>query len=247
MPGFAGRSDRERAYREGIRIVDRSTGRLLNREESTEIRRQRRKENGDTLYRNSASVPDSLVHFADEIHREDRITRSEEIELGEKTQEALRLQTLYDSLEAKLDREPTDEEWCAAAGKINMESIRQAIDDGLEAKNKLVTSNLRMVQSVVNTYIRNGLSARYNAGDMMQEGIIALIRAAEKFEPGRGPFVALRWKSSVLSLFHSRFLFCVGFLSPLPSLTRSFRVLGLRGPSSCGCYCYYFWLRQRFC
>jgi RNA polymerase sigma factor (sigma-70 family) len=127
------------------------------------------------------------------------------------TQEAIKLQSLYDNLELSLDREPTDEEWCAAAGKINMEALRQTLEEGLEAKNKLVTSNLRMVQRVVNIYIRNGLSGQYNAGDLMQEGIMvrtvwflsfassseishpefwpflqALIRAAEKFEPHRG-------------------------------------------------------------
>ena len=53
-----------------------------------------------------------------------------------------------------------------------MEAIRQALEEGLEAKNLLVTSNLRMVQGVVNIYIRNGLGGQYNAGDMMQEGIM---------------------------------------------------------------------------
>lgn len=196
MPGFATQSDRQRAYREGIRLVERRTGKVLR--EDPEARQRRRRENGDAMYRNSASVPDSLVQFAEEIHQEDRITRLEEIELGEKTQEALRLQTLYENLETKLDREPTDEEWCAAAGKINMEAICQAINDGIDAKNKLVTSNLRMVQSVVNAYIRNGLSGRYNAGDMMQEGILALIRAAEKFEPDRG------WKFSTYAMYWVR-------------------------------------------
>lgn len=54
-----------------------------------------------------------------------------------------------------------------------MEAIRQVLDEGLESKNRLVTANLRMVQGVVNVYIRNGLGAQYNAGDMMQEGIMA--------------------------------------------------------------------------
>jgi hypothetical protein len=53
-----------------------------------------------------------------------------------------------------------------------MEAIRQAMEEGIEAKNKLVTSNLRLVQGVVNVYIRNGLSGQYNAGDMMQEGVL---------------------------------------------------------------------------
>jgi RNA polymerase sigma factor (sigma-70 family) len=196
MPGFSVDTDRQRAFRDGIRLVEQRTGRKYI--DTHEARKSRRKTNGEAMYRNSASVPDSLVQFADEIHQEGRITRAQEIELGEKTQEAIRLQRLYDNLAERLTREPTDEEWCAASGKINMEAIRQAIEEGFEAKNKLVTSNLRIVQSVVNTYIRNGLTAQYNAGDMMQDGIIALIRAAEKFEPDRG------WKFSTYAMYWVR-------------------------------------------
>jgi RNA polymerase nonessential primary-like sigma factor len=197
MPGFANSStEKQRAFRDGIRLIEERTGRRYI--DTPEKRKQRRKLNGEAMYKNSASVPDSLVQFATEIHQEERITRKEEIELGEKTQEAIRLQHLFDSLETKLGREPTDDEWCAAAGKINMAAIVQAIEEGLEAKNKLVTSNLRMVQSVVNTYIRNGLSSQYNAGDLMQEGIMALIRAAEKFEPDRG------WKFSTYAMYWVR-------------------------------------------
>jgi len=196
MPGFSGDTDRQRAFRDGIRLVEQRTGEKYI--DTPEASSKRRKVNGEAMYKHSASVPDSLVQFAEEIHQVDRISRAEEVELGEKTQQAIQLQNLYDNLARKLDREPTDEEWCAAAGKINMESIRQTIEEGLDAKNKLVTSNLRMVQSVVNTYIRNGLTAQYNAGDMMQEGIIALIRAAEKFEPDRG------WKFSTYAMYWVR-------------------------------------------
>eukprot|EP00957_Ditylum_brightwellii_P107066 8169161-Ditylum_brightwellii.AAC.1 len=125
------------------------------------------------MYAASASVPDSLIQFTNEIHRTtSRITPSEEIELGTKTQEAMKLQQLYDNLESKYNREPTDEEWCAAAGKMNMEALRQTIEEGMDAKNQLVSSNLRMVQGVVNLYIRNGLGSQYNAGDLMQEGTV---------------------------------------------------------------------------
>lgn len=196
MPGFKGDTDNQRAYREGIRLVEHRTGRKVV--ETPQERAKRRKKSGETMYKTSASVPDSLIQFASEVHSVDRISRNEEIELSEKTQEAIRLQNLYEVLEYKLERQPSDEEWCAAAGKINMEAIRQAIDEGVEAKNKLVTSNIRMVQSVVNTYIRNGLSGKYNAGDMMQEGILSLIRAAEKFEPDRG------WKFSTYAMYWVR-------------------------------------------
>lgn len=196
MPGFAAITNRQRAYRDGIRLAERQAGRKYN--ETADSKMQRKKANGEAMYLSSPAVPESMMQFANEIHREDRISRKEEIALGQKTQEALRLQNHYDILRVKLQREPTDEEWCAASGKINMEAIRQAIEEGVEAKNKLVTSNLRMVQSVVNTYIRNGLSAQYNAGDLMQEGIMALIRAAEKFEPERG------WKFSTYAMYWIR-------------------------------------------
>mmetsp|Transcript_20527 Transcript_20527/g.56669 ORF Transcript_20527/g.56669 Transcript_20527/m.56669 type:complete len:579 (-) Transcript_20527:88-1824(-) len=196
MPGFNSESDRQRAFREGIREAEKASGRKYT--ETPETRRKRKKNHGETMYKNSASVPDSLVQFADDIHAEERITRQEEIRLGELTQEAVRLQRVYETLKDDLEREPTDQEWCAASGKINMKAIEQAIEAGFEAKNKLVTSNLRMVQSVVNTYIRNGLSSQYNAGDMMQEGILALIRAAEKFEPDRG------WKFSTYAMYWVR-------------------------------------------
>jgi Sigma-70 region 2 len=194
MPGFLNENTaKQRVFRDSVRFVEERTGRKYV--DTPEQKQRRRKMNGELMYKNSPSVPDSLVQFASEIHQEERITRREEIELGEKTQEAIRIQHLFQSLEDRLGREPTDDEWCAAAGKINMAAIGQAIEDGIEAKNKLVTSNLRMVQSVVNTYIRNGLSAQYNAGDLMQEGILALIRAAEKFEPDRG------WKFSTYAMY----------------------------------------------
>lgn len=172
MPGFqgGGNTENQRAYKRSVRLQEELTGRKFT--ESAASKARRRAIQGLKMYQSSAAVPDSMLQFAGEIHEIDRITPKDEIVLGEKTQEAIRLQRIYDGLEEQLEREPTDDEWCAAAGKINMEAISQAIDEGLEAKNKLVASNLRMVQGVVNVYIRNGLGGQYNAGDLMQEGIM---------------------------------------------------------------------------
>uniref|UniRef100_A0A7S2UP05 RNA polymerase sigma-70 domain-containing protein n=1 Tax=Attheya septentrionalis TaxID=420275 RepID=A0A7S2UP05_9STRA len=189
MPGFRTRSQtgRRKAFNDGIRIVEQTSGRNLQHLlKSKENSLKQKEKNSISMYKRSATVPDSLIQFSNEIHSKSRITPKEEKELGAKTQEALKLQQMYETLKVNLNREPTDDEWCAAAGKINTEAIRQAIEDGLAAKNELVTANLRMVQGVVNLYIRNGLGSQYNAGDLMQEGTIALIRAAEKFEPQRG-------------------------------------------------------------
>lgn len=149
-------------------------------------RLQRRAVNTATMYAKSAAVPDSLIPYTKEIHTIERITPREEKNLGTRTQEAMRLQRLRDDLQARHGREPTDAEWCAASGKLNVLALDEAIRDGTRAKNHLVASNLRMVQRVVNMYIRNGLGSEYDAGDLMQDGTMALIRAAEKYEPDRG-------------------------------------------------------------
>ena len=172
MPGFMERNstDRQKAFKDGIKMAEQRSGKKYV--DTPEARQKRRQVNGEMMYKTSASVPDSMIQFAGEIHDIERITPKEEIMLGEMTQEAIGLQRIFDGLTSKLDREPTDEEWCTASGKINMEALSQTIEEGLEAKNKLVTSNLRMVQGVVNVYIRNGLGGQYNAGDLMQEGIV---------------------------------------------------------------------------
>ena len=195
MPGFREGENtfRKKAYSDGVKIAQQNS--MMEYVDTAVSKKKRVLECGQAMYRTSSSVPESLVQFANEIHDVDRITPEEEIELGEKTQEALHLQHIYDGLVNKLEREPTDDEWCAASGKFNMEAIAQIIDEGLEAKNRLVTSNLRMVQGVVNVYIRNGLQGQYNAGDMMQEGILVssiksinlAIIAIESSRVGREP------------------------------------------------------------
>jgi hypothetical protein len=141
--------------------------------------------NQQALYGRSAVVPESMLCLVDEIHKVGMVGARDERRLGDRAQAAERLKDVQALLRARLEREPTNEEWAAAAGKINLTLLSETLDDGLAAKNALVTANLRLVQRVVNVYIRNGLASQYNAGDLMQEGTMALVRAAEKFQPVR--------------------------------------------------------------
>eukprot|EP00579_Thalassiosira_antarctica_P000838 CAMPEP_0201875408 /NCGR_PEP_ID=MMETSP0902-20130614/7393_1 /ASSEMBLY_ACC=CAM_ASM_000551 /TAXON_ID=420261 /ORGANISM="Thalassiosira antarctica, Strain CCMP982" /LENGTH=667 /DNA_ID=CAMNT_0048402459 /DNA_START=86 /DNA_END=2089 /DNA_ORIENTATION=- len=189
MPGFIKDNDLDAhiAQRGLSRLPSTTDQRQLTRMiHSKSARIQRRAASTSQMYKKSAAVPDSLLDYAQEIHAISRVTPKEEKELGTKTQEAIRLQRLHNDLQVRYGRDPTDDEWCAAAGKINVVALKEAIEDGMRAKNQLVASNLRMVQRVVNLYIRNGLGSEYNAGDLMQDGTMALIRAAEKYEPERG-------------------------------------------------------------
>ncbi len=59
---------------------------------------------------------------------------------------------------------------------------RHVRDQAAEARSWLIRSNLRLVVSVAKKYIGRGVSFL----DLIQEGNLGLLRAVEKFDPGRG-------------------------------------------------------------
>src|SRR5919206_459 len=61
--------------------------------------------------------------------------------------------------------------------------LAQRIEKGdVDAKDRMINSNLRLVVSVARKYQGHGLSL----GDLVQEGMLGLIRATEKFDWRRG-------------------------------------------------------------
>ena len=140
-----------------------------------------------SIYANSAVVPPSLLTFLSEVHdTTSLLSKDEEYELGMTVQKGRRYKRAKVDLEKELRRDPTVGEMIEVVGCGSEEEYDAVIKLGDEARRTLVECNLRLVQKVVNVYIRNGLGSQYNAGDMMQDGTMSLIKAAEKFDPTKG-------------------------------------------------------------
>jgi RNA polymerase primary sigma factor len=124
---------------------------------------------------------DSIRLYLQEIGRIRLLRADEEIELARKIADLLALERVYDDLVEKLDREPLDAEWGEAVG-MALSPFRHRLHIGRRAKDKMVQSNLRLVVSIAKKYMNRGLSFQ----DLIQEGSLGLIRAAEKFDHEKG-------------------------------------------------------------
>lgn len=124
---------------------------------------------------------DSIRVYLQEIGRIRLLRAEEEIELARKIADLLELERVREKLQDKIKREPTDREW-AETLKIPYPEFKRRLYHGQKAKDKMVQSNLRLVVSIAKKYMNRGLSFQ----DLIQEGSLGLIRAAEKFDHEKG-------------------------------------------------------------
>lgn len=139
---------------------------------------------------------DALSVYLSEIRSHELIGRSEEIRLATEVADLAAIEGIKASLVAERGRTPTAPEWAAAAG-MTVGELQGTLQRGVRAKNALVSANMRLVASIVRKMInsRGGRAARntttaatssLSEEDMIQEGCLGLIRAAELFDPNRG-------------------------------------------------------------
>jgi len=124
---------------------------------------------------------DSIRVYLQEIGRIRLLRPDEEIELARKIADLLHLEELAAQFLSDNGKLPDTKEW-AALVEMPLIRFRRRLMLGRRAKEKMVQSNLRLVVSIAKKYMNRGLSFQ----DLIQEGSLGLIRAAEKFDHEKG-------------------------------------------------------------
>ncbi|WNC22302.1 RNA polymerase sigma factor RpoD [Thermosynechococcus sp. PP22] len=129
---------------------------------------------------------DSIRLYLQEIGRIRLLRADEEIELARKIADLLEMERVRDRLCEQLGCTPEElernpEPWAKELG-MTVQAFRHRLFVGRKAKEKMVQSNLRLVVSIAKKYMNRGLSFQ----DLIQEGSLGLIRAAEKFDHEKG-------------------------------------------------------------
>eukprot|EP00588_Corethron_pennatum_P016088 CAMPEP_0194304274 /NCGR_PEP_ID=MMETSP0171-20130528/2052_1 /TAXON_ID=218684 /ORGANISM="Corethron pennatum, Strain L29A3" /LENGTH=553 /DNA_ID=CAMNT_0039055493 /DNA_START=111 /DNA_END=1772 /DNA_ORIENTATION=- len=121
-----------------------------------------------------------------------RVTPAEEVLLSRLIRRGAELVRIKETMERELGRPPTRAEWATAADASSA-ALRRDVSRYATAKNRLVTANLGLVHAVVKHGMgrkdggKRALTYRgVTQDELLQEGTLGLIRAAELFDPERG-------------------------------------------------------------
>ena len=125
---------------------------------------------------------DSIRVYLQEIGRIRLLRADEEIELARKIADLLYLEQEAETYSHENGgRHPSMGEWAEQVA-MPYRSFKRRLKLGRRAKEKMVQSNLRLVVSIAKKYMNRGLSFQ----DLIQEGSLGLVRAAEKFDHEKG-------------------------------------------------------------
>lgn len=127
------------------------------------------------------SAADMIRTYLQEIGRIPLLTPQQEIDFGNQVQKMMNLLNAKEKLALELKRQPTQKEW-AKNVNLSEESLVQKLQQGHQAKQKMIKANLRLVVSIAKRYQKRNLEFL----DLIQEGSLGLERGVEKFDPTRG-------------------------------------------------------------
>jgi RNA polymerase nonessential primary-like sigma factor len=127
------------------------------------------------------STGDMVRTYLHEIGRVPLLTHEQEICYGKQVQQMMLLHEVKQSLAQTLNRPPTKAEW-ASKSTLTEAELDRALRRGLQAKQKMIEANLRLVVAIAKKYQKRNLEFL----DLIQEGSLGLERGVEKFDPTRG-------------------------------------------------------------
>jgi RNA polymerase nonessential primary-like sigma factor len=135
----------------------------------------------NTQPKSNGYSPDMVRTYLHEIGRVPMLTHEQEIIFGKQVQKMMELQAARETLAVQLGHEPTPAEF-AASLELTEAALKQLLDRGRHAKQRMIEANLRLVVSIAKKYQKRNLEFL----DLIQEGSLGLERGVEKFDPMRG-------------------------------------------------------------
>lgn len=149
--------------------------------------------------RKAAMESSNMQHHATskkslDSNRSGRVSHEEELQLARIIQRGVELHNIKSKFENENGRDITRQEWAELAKLESPKQLRRLVSDYRKAKNKLVMANMGLVHAVVRARMgMSGSAAKDAVGkngisyeEMVQEGSLGLLRAAELFDPSRG-------------------------------------------------------------
>ena len=125
---------------------------------------------------------DPVKWYLQNIGKQRLLTPDEVNALARRIQQLIQWQTLREEMDARMDRTVNDDEFAAHIGLKSGSQYRRELRHMQDAKQLIVSANLRLVVSIAKKYMNQGMTLQ----DLIQEGSMGLIKAAEKFDPERG-------------------------------------------------------------
>lgn len=125
--------------------------------------------------------------YMHEISAKSLLQQTQVIHLALHIKKAVHIENAQRQMETTLSRRPTVVE-LAKHLSITPHHLQQRLMEGTAAKNTLVSANLRLVISVARKISLSKTNSAIGIAfdDMVQEGSVGLIRAAQKFDATRG-------------------------------------------------------------
>ena len=131
---------------------------------------------------NQSLLSTDLVRvYLHEIGQVPLLDHTEEITYGKQVQRMMSLLAEKEKLEQQRGRALSQLEWADAVG-LSEGELNQILQQGRQAKTKMIKANLRLVVAIAKKYLKRNVEFL----DLIQEGSLGLERGVEKFDPTRG-------------------------------------------------------------